>query len=200
LDEKKDRHGCLSPVNLRRLSRILIASASLRRAHRSPLLKTFPAKYRSALSWPEGNGGLFPALRAVGLGLRAHLRPAATAAPTLGTLGFTALAPLWFVLKSLVGEKHLFAGSKYKLGAAFRTLQNPIVVFHEPLSLDPWPGREGNSFEPSGPDSPRHAFPIELGAYPLGLGNETVTNPKRLCLTVGLNLGSAAPSRGTNGY
>jgi hypothetical protein len=31
----------------------------------------------------------------------------------------------------------LFAGSKYKLGAALRTLQDPVVIFHEALPLAP---------------------------------------------------------------
>jgi hypothetical protein len=31
----------------------------------------------------------------------------------------------------------LLAGGKYKLGAALRTLQDPIVIFHEALPLAP---------------------------------------------------------------
>jgi hypothetical protein len=93
------------------------------------LLKTFTAKNGPALRGAEGNGGLLAALRAAGLGFRAHGRSSTTAA-TLGTLGFAAFAAFRFVLKAFVGEKHLFAASKYKLGATFRTLQDPIVVFH----------------------------------------------------------------------
>src|SRR5205807_6018297 len=44
------------------------------------------------------------------------------------------LAALWFVLESLVSEKHLFAGSKHELRTAFCTLQHLVVVFHEALS------------------------------------------------------------------
>jgi len=47
--------------------------------------------------------------------------PATTTAP-LGPLGLARLAALRFVLESLVGEKHLFAGSEHELGTAFRTL------------------------------------------------------------------------------
>ena len=57
-----------------------------------------------------------------------------------GTFGASCFAPftsLRFVLEALVGEKHLLAGSKYKLGAALRTLQDPIVIFHEALPLAP---------------------------------------------------------------
>ena len=57
-----------------------------------------------------------------------------------GTLRASCFAPftsLRFVLEAFVGEKHLFAGGKYKLGAALRTLQDPIVIFHEALPLAP---------------------------------------------------------------
>jgi hypothetical protein len=100
----------------------------LRRAHGAALLKAFAAENGAALRGAEGNSGLFAALRATGFGFRAHGRGGATA--TLGTLGFATFAAFWFVLKAFVGEKHLFPASKYKLGATFRTLQHPIVVFH----------------------------------------------------------------------
>ena len=57
-----------------------------------------------------------------------------------GALGASCFAPftaLWFVLEALVGEEHLLAGGKYKLGVALRTLQDPIVIFHEALPLAP---------------------------------------------------------------
>jgi len=59
-----------------------------------------------------------------------------------GTIGFGApglarLTSLWFVLKPLVSEKHLFAGSENELGAAFAALQDLIVEFH---ILLPCPG------------------------------------------------------------
>jgi hypothetical protein len=68
---------------------------------------------------------------------------AATTTAGVRSLSFAALAPLRFVLKAFVGEKHLFAGSKYKLGATLRTLQDLIVVFHEPLSLAPYRAKDG---------------------------------------------------------
>jgi hypothetical protein len=56
---------------------------------------------------------------------------AATTSTTFSALGFAAFATLRLILETLVGEKHLLASSKNKLGTAFRTLQHPIVEFHE---------------------------------------------------------------------
>src|SRR5260370_747262 len=47
-------------------------SCVLRRAHRSALLETFPAKHRPPLCGTEGDCGFLPALRAIGLCFRAH--------------------------------------------------------------------------------------------------------------------------------
>lgn len=52
-------------------------------------------------------------------------------------MGLTYLAPLGLVLKPLVGEKHLFAGSENEFGTAFTAFQNLIVIFHTAL---PCPG------------------------------------------------------------
>jgi hypothetical protein len=60
---------------------------------------------------------------------------------SLGPLGFAAFAALGFVLEALVGEKHLFAGCEDELRTALRTLQDLIVIFHEPLSPGPVSGR-----------------------------------------------------------
>lgn len=57
------------------------------------------------------------------------------ASATFRAFGFATFAAFWLVLKSFVGEKHLFAGGKNELRIAIRTLQYPVVVFHEPL---PW--------------------------------------------------------------
>jgi hypothetical protein len=106
--------------------------SGLRRTQRSSLLEALPAKHRPPLSWPEGNCRFFPALRAGRLRLRSHLSaPTATAA--FSTLRFAALTSLRFVLEAFVREKHLFPGRKYKLGAAFRTLQDLVMEFHLPL-------------------------------------------------------------------
>jgi hypothetical protein len=71
-------------------------------------------------------------LRARGFRLGSHLGGVSAAtSTTLGALGFAAFATFGFVLKTFVGKKHLFAGCKNKLGTAFRTLQHPIVEFHE---------------------------------------------------------------------
>jgi hypothetical protein len=90
------------------------------------------------LRWLEWNGSLLAALRAGGFGFCPY-RPGTTT-PTSGFCSFrlTRFAALWFVLKSLVGEKHLFAGGKYKFGATFGTLQYLIVEFHGRLPLDPF--------------------------------------------------------------
>ena len=112
--------------------------ATLSRAHRPALLEAFPAKYRTPLCRPERHSGLLAALRTIRFCFRAHLQSARNA--WTGTLGASCFAPftsLRFVLETLVGEKHLLAGGKYKLGAALRTLQDPIVIFHEALPLAP---------------------------------------------------------------
>ena len=105
-------------------------------AHCATLLEAFPAEDRAALRRAKRNGGFFAALRAVGLGLCPHGRRSA-ASRRLSPFCFTPFAALRFVLEPLVGEKHLFAGSKNELAATLRTLQHLIVVFHEPLPLDP---------------------------------------------------------------
>jgi len=106
--------------------------SGLRRSQRPSLLETLSAKYRSPLSWPEGNCCFFPALRAGRLRLRPHLS-ATTATAAFSTLRFATLTSFRFVLEALVREKHLFPGRKYKLGAAFRTLQDLVMEFHLPL-------------------------------------------------------------------
>src|SRR5258708_16154630 len=101
---------------------------ALRRGPRAPLLKAFPAEERAGLCRPGRHGGLFPALRTTGLGFRAHR--AAIASRVFCALGFAGLAPLGLVLKALVGEEHLFATGKNKLGATLRALQNLVMEFH----------------------------------------------------------------------
>jgi len=105
------------------------------------LLEAFAAKNGAALRGAEGNGGFLAALRATGFGFRAHGRGGATAA--LGTLGFAALAAFRLVLKTLVGEEHLFAAGKNKFGTALRALQYPIVVFHSRYPPDLPRARDG---------------------------------------------------------
>jgi hypothetical protein len=57
---------------------------------------------------------------------------------TFRAFGFASLTAFWLVFKSLVGEKHLFAGGKNELRITIGTLQYPVVVFHEPLSPGPF--------------------------------------------------------------
>jgi hypothetical protein len=61
--------------------------------------------------------------------------------PALGAFGLASFAALGFVFEALIREKHLFAGRKNEFGAALRTLQHAIVIFHEPLSLGPAAGK-----------------------------------------------------------
>ncbi len=58
---------------------------------------------------------------------------AGTCAHALSAVPFTRLAPLRFVLKTLIGKKHLLAGCEYEFRRAIRALQNLIAVFHMPL-------------------------------------------------------------------
>jgi hypothetical protein len=94
------------------------------------LLEAFAAEDRPSLGWAERNGGVLTALGAGGFGFRPHLS-AATAA--FGALGFAGFTSFGFVLEPFVREKHLFAGRKYKLGAALRTLQDLVMEFHVPF-------------------------------------------------------------------
>ena len=140
----------------------------LRRSHRPSRLEALPAKHRAPLRWPEGNRRFLAALRTGGL--RFGSRRAAASAPTaFCPLCLAPFAALWFVFKSLVGEKHLLAAGKNELGATFRTLQHLIVEFHarSPWTLigrgpgscaidpvggtDPYPGKAGHgSLGPAG--------------------------------------------------
>ena len=65
--------------------------------------------------------------------------PSSSAA--LGPLCFAVLAALRFVFEALVGKKHLLAGREDELGTTLGTLQHSVVIFHEPLSPGPVPGR-----------------------------------------------------------
>jgi hypothetical protein len=120
---------------------LLARAADSGGAESTTLLKALSAKNRASLRGPEGDSSFLSTLGASGLRFRAHLGSAATASAPLSALGFAAFAPFRLVLESLVGEKHLFAGSKNEFSAALRTLQNPVVVFHEPLS--PCPSQRG---------------------------------------------------------
>jgi hypothetical protein len=105
------------------------------RAQRSSLLEALAAKNWTTLRGPERHSRFLAALRARSFCFRAHWR--GTATTTLSTLGLATLAPLRFVLETFVGEEHLFAGGKNKLSTTLRTLQDTIVIFHEPLSPCP---------------------------------------------------------------
>jgi hypothetical protein len=118
------------PVRFKSRKNRLAKQPPLRRAHGAPLLKTLAAKDRASLRWAKRDGGFLPALRTTSLGFRAHRAAVSAAARRVGALGLASLAALGLVLKALIREKHLFAGRKYKLGAALRALQNLVMVFH----------------------------------------------------------------------
>jgi hypothetical protein len=100
-------------------------------AHSAALLKALAAENGAALSGTERHRRFLAALGTIGLGFGAHWGGAAPPSATaFGALGLATLAALGLVLEALVREKHLFARSKYKLGATLRTLQDLIVVFH----------------------------------------------------------------------
>jgi hypothetical protein len=109
-------------------------------AESTTLLEALAAKNRTSLRGAERDSGFLSALRACRLRFRAHLGGSAASTTAFSALGLASFASLWFVLETLVGEKHLLAGSKNKFSAAFRALQHPVVVFHEPLSPCPSQG------------------------------------------------------------
>ena len=104
--------------------------ADLRRAHGSPLLKTFAAKDGAALRRAKRDSGFLATLRTAGFGFSAHRAAIGAAARGFRALGLASLAALGLVLEALIGEKHLFAGCKYKLGATLRAFQDLVMVFH----------------------------------------------------------------------
>jgi hypothetical protein len=98
-------------------------------------LETFAAINGPALCRLEGNRSFLPALRAGGFRFGA-LKSAGTCALCPSRLA--GLATLGLILEALIGEKHLLAGGENKFCTAFRTLQDPIVIFHggsEPREL-----------------------------------------------------------------
>jgi hypothetical protein len=103
-------------------------SVRLWRTHGATLLEALSAENGAALRGAEGNRGFLAALRTAGLGFRAHRRSGTAA--TFRALGLATFTTFRFVFETFVGEKHLFAASKYELGTTLRTLQYPIVVFH----------------------------------------------------------------------
>jgi hypothetical protein len=95
------------------------------------LLKTFAAEDGPALRRAERDGSLLSALRAGCFGFRPlKVTGAISWTRALRALGFAVLAPLGLVFEALVGEKHLFACGEDEFLAAFRTLQDLIVIFH----------------------------------------------------------------------
>jgi hypothetical protein len=153
-------------------------------SHGPALLEAFPAKNRPPLCGTEGNCGFLPALRAVGPSFRACRTGVTATASAFGPLCFAGFTSLGFVLESLVGEKHLFAGSEYELRPALRTLQHLVVVFHEPLSPGPVRGRRLGGLCTCGPKRLRKPVSGDAGRGSLGpAGTKLKHHPKLLCLT-----------------
>ena len=102
------------------------------------LLEALTAEHRASLRRLEGDGRLFAACRAAGLGL--DLVVAAVAARSyLGrTFAFAGFAAFGFVLELFVVEEKLFAGGKNEIGPTINTLEGPILKFH--LSRTSTPG------------------------------------------------------------
>src|SRR5256885_1891308 len=166
-------------------------------ANSATLLEAFPAENRPPLGGTEGHSGLFPTLRAIRLGFRAHRRAAAEV--PFGTLRFTRFAPFGLIFEPFIGEKHLFARSEYKFGATLRTLQDLVVIFHEPLSPSPGEGRGVGALCTMGLGTWGTPLSGEAEADPLGLRARSCNrNPNDSALR-GLILGSAAPSRDEEG-
>ena len=103
--------------------------------------------------------------------------PPSTAA--FGPLCFTTFTALGLVLEALVGEKHLFAACEYKLRAALRALQHLVVVFHEPLSPGPVPGRRLGGLCTREPNCLRKPVSGDAGRGSLGpAGTKPKHDPK----------------------
>src|SRR5882724_4815188 len=98
------------------------------------------------------------------------------ATATFGPLRFTGLTSLGLVLEALVGEKHLFAACEHELRTALRTLQHLVVVFHEPLSPGPVPGRRLGGLCTREPKCLRKPVSGDAGRGSLGPAG---TKPKR---------------------
>src|SRR5579872_3921411 len=160
-------------------------------AEGAPLLEALATKNWTPLRGAERDCRFLSTLRARRFCFRAHLR-GASASAAFSALGFTAFAPFRFVLETFVGEKHLFAGSKNKFSAALRTLQHPVVVFHEPLS--PCPSQVGGwaHFALRTKSCGETCSPGVPGWGPLGLRTRSCNRNPTSLPNRGLNHGSAA--------
>jgi hypothetical protein len=161
-------------------------------AHGAALLEAFAAEDWAALGRAEGYRRVLTALGAGGFGLGTHLHSATTVgADAFRALSLATFATFGFVFEALVGEEHLFAGSKDKLRTTFGTLQDLIVEFHEPLPLAQFEQGGKAHLAPQGrvQDS---AIRGEPGTASMGPeGTSCNANPTSL-LDLGLHHGSAA--------
>src|SRR4030088_2222439 len=107
----------------------------------------------------------------------------AVATAAFGPLGLTGFTSFGLVLEALVGEKHLLAAGEHELRTALRTLQHLVVVFHEPLSPGPVPGRKLGGLCTRGPKCLRKPVSGDAGRGSLGpAGTKPKHEPKLPCL------------------
>ena len=147
-------HGGFKPAVLRTLRLCRCRCGT----HRPPLLKTFSAIDRTPLRGLERNRSFFPTLRTHGLGFDPLC---ANRTVALRAMSFACLAPLGFVLETLVGEKHLLAGGEDELTPALAALQDLIVVFHNAAPPRCWHRTGGASARArqTGEPGSKHAVP-----------------------------------------
>jgi hypothetical protein len=152
-------------------------------AHGAALLEAFAAEDWAALGRAEGYRRVLTALGAGGFGLGTHLRSATTVgADAFRALSLATFATFGFVFEALVGEEHLFAGSKDKLRTTFGTLQDLIVEFHEPLPLAQFEqGERRTLHHRAGCRIPRSGG--NRARPPWGLRVRAATQTQLLCLT-----------------
>jgi hypothetical protein len=127
--DSSSAHDRSNPFTLIQAQRLCLLCGSRGWARRSPVLETFPAIDRAPLRGFERNCRFFGALRANCFRFYS-LCCAIGRASACPAVCFACFAPLGLVFEALVGEKHLLARCKYKLGRTFGALQDPIVVFH----------------------------------------------------------------------
>ncbi len=99
-------------------------------ADRSSLLKAFSAVNGTSLCRFKRYCRFLAALRTNGLGFDSLHSIAGTISVSCSSASLARFTPLGFVLETLVGEKHLFAGGENELGTTFGAFQNPILIFH----------------------------------------------------------------------
>ena len=111
-----------------------LPAARLRGCRGSARLETFTAEDGAALGGAEGDGGLFSASRAGGLGLdlgvAVGLSGCGGDTEDGDPFGLTSFATLGFILELFVVKKKLFPGSENEITSTVDTLQHLVLKFH----------------------------------------------------------------------